>query len=157
MLTVMKFGGSSVADLEHIRNVANRCIAKQREGSQVVVVLSAMGKTTDNLIATAKQITEQPSRRELDMLLTTGEQVSVSLMAMTLISMGVSAVSLNAWQVPMHTTSNYQNARFKRSAGLEVCSTRNVVAAALPILILRAGSRMRKPPGICSTTWQARA
>ena len=108
MLTVMKFGGSSVADLEHIRNVANRCIAKQREGSQVVVVLSA------NLIATAKQITEQPSRRELDMLLTTGEQVSVSLMAMTLISMGVSAVSLNAWQVPMHTTSNYQNARFKR-------------------------------------------
>ena len=110
MLTVMKFGGSSVADLEHIRNVANRCIAKQREGSQVVVVLSAMGKTTDNLIATAKQITEQPSRRELDMLLTTGEQVSVSLMAMTLISMGVSAVSLN----PMHTTSNYQNARFKR-------------------------------------------
>ena len=55
MLTVMKFGGSSVADLEHIRNVANRCIAKQREGSQVVVVLSAMGKTTDNLIATAKQ------------------------------------------------------------------------------------------------------
>ena len=114
MLTVMKFGGSSVADLEHIRNVANRCIAKQREGSQVVVILSAMGKTTDNLIATAKQITEQPSRRELDMLLTTGEQVSVSLMAMTLISMGVSAVSLNAWQVPMHTTSNYQNARFKR-------------------------------------------
>ena len=60
----MKFGGSSVADLEHIRNVANRCIAKQREGSQVVVVLSAMGKTTDNLIATAKHITEQPSRRE---------------------------------------------------------------------------------------------
>ena len=62
MLTVMKFGGSSVVDLEHIRNVANRCIAKQREGSQVVVVLSAMGKTTDNLIATAKQITEQPSQ-----------------------------------------------------------------------------------------------
>ena len=112
MLTVMKFGGSSVADLEHIRNVANRCIEKQQAGSQVVVVLSAMGKTTDNLIATAKQITEQPSRRELDMLLSTGEQVSVSLMAMTLIQMGVSAVSLNAWQVPMHTTSTYQNARF---------------------------------------------
>lgn len=61
MLTVMKFGGSSVADLEHIRNVAKRCIEKQQAGSQVVVVLSAMGKTTDNLIATAKQITEQPS------------------------------------------------------------------------------------------------
>ena len=58
MLTVMKFGGSSVADLEHIRNVAKRCIEKQQAGSQVVVVLSAMGKTTDNLIATAKQIPE---------------------------------------------------------------------------------------------------
>ena len=114
MLTVMKFGGSSVADLEHIQNVARRCIAKQKAGSQVVVVLSAMGKTTDNLIATAKQITETPSRREMDMLLSTGEQVSVALMAMTLIQMGVSAISLNAWQVPMHTTSDYQNARFKK-------------------------------------------
>ena len=73
-----------------------------------------MGKTTDGLIATAKQITEKPSRREMDMLLATGEQVSVSLMAITMIQMGVSAVSLNAWQVPMHTTSDYQNARFKR-------------------------------------------
>ena len=114
MLTVMKFGGSSVADLAHIRNVAQRCIEKQQSGSQVVVVLSAMGKTTDNLIATAKQITPNPSRREMDMLLSTGEQVSVSLMAMTLLQMGVSAVSLNAWQVPMHTTSDYQNAKFKR-------------------------------------------
>ena len=114
MLTVMKFGGSSVADLEHIQNVAKRCIEKQRSGSQVVVVLSAMGKTTDKLIATAKQITENPSRREMDMLLSTGEQVSVALMAMTMIHMGVSAVSLNAWQVPMYTTSVYQDARFKR-------------------------------------------
>ena len=109
MLTVMKFGGSSVADLAHIRNVAQRCIEKQQAGSQVVVVLSAMGKTTDGLIATAKQITEKPSRREMDMLLATGEQVSVSLMAITMIQMGVSAVSLNAWQVPMHTTSDYDN------------------------------------------------
>lgn len=108
MLTVMKFGGSSVADLAHIRNVAQRCIEKQQAGSQVVVVLSAMGKTTDGLIATAKQITEKPSRREMDMLLATGEQVSVSLMAITMIQMGVSAVSLNAWQVPMHTTSDFR-------------------------------------------------
>ncbi len=115
MLTVMKFGGSSVADLAHIRNVAQRCIEKQQAGSQViVVVLSAMGKTTDGLIATAKQITEKPSRREMYMLLATGEQVSVSLMAITMIQMGISAVSLNAWQVAMHTTSDYQNARFKR-------------------------------------------
>lgn len=114
MLTVMKFGGSSVADLEKIRNVAERCIEKKNQGSQVVVVLSAMGKTTDGLIRTAKEITPNPSRREMDMLLSTGEQVSVALMTMTLLSMGVSAVSLNAWQVPMHTTSDYQNAKFKR-------------------------------------------
>lgn len=110
----MKFGGSSVADLEKIRNVAERCIEKKNQGSQVVVVLSAMGKTTDGLIRTAKEITPNPSRREMDMLLSTGEQVSVALMTMTLLSMGVSAVSLNAWQVPMYTTSDYQNAKFKR-------------------------------------------
>lgn len=114
MLTVMKFGGSSVADLEKIRNVAKRCIEKKNQGNQVVVVLSAMGKTTDGLIRTAKEITPNPSRREMDMLLSTGEQVSVSLMTMTLLSMGVSAVSLNAWQVPMYTTSDYQNAKLKR-------------------------------------------
>ncbi len=77
-------------------------------------MLSAMGKTTDSLIAKAKEICEQPSRREMDMLLSTGEQVSVSLMAMTMISMGVSAISLNAWQVPMYTTSEYQDAKFRR-------------------------------------------
>lgn len=114
MLVVMKFGGSSVADLDKIRNVAERCIKKWKEGNQVVVVLSAMGKTTDRLLAQAGEISSMPSRREMDMLLSTGEQVSVSLMAMTMIQMGVTAISLNAWQVPMHTTSAYQNAKLKR-------------------------------------------
>ncbi|HIX28520.1 MAG TPA: aspartate kinase [Candidatus Blautia stercoravium] len=114
MLAVMKFGGSSVADLGKIRNVAERCIKKWKEGNQVIVVLSAMGKTTDGLIGQAQQITDMPSRREMDMLLSTGEQVSVSLMAMTMLQMGVPAVSLNAWQVAMHTTSAYQNAKLKR-------------------------------------------
>ena len=114
MLVVMKFGGSSVADLDKIRNVAEHCIKKWREGNQVVVVLSAMGKTTDRLLAQAGEISSMPSRREMDMLLATGEQVSVSLMAMTMIRMGVTAISLNAWQVPMHTTSAYQNAKLKR-------------------------------------------
>ena len=113
MLVVMKFGGSSVADLDKIRNVAERCIKKWKEGNQVVVVLSAMGKTTDRLLAQAGEISSMPSRREMDMLLATGEQVSVSLMAMTMIQMGVTAISLNAWQVPMHTTSAYQNAKLK--------------------------------------------
>lgn len=114
MLVVMKFGGSSVADLDKIRHVAERCIEKWKEGNQVVVVLSAMGKTTDQLIAKANEITKMPSRRELDMLLATGEQVSVSLMALTMIQMGVTAISLNAWQVPMYTNSAYQNAKLKR-------------------------------------------
>ena len=114
MLVVMKFGGSSVADLDKIRNVAERCIKKWKEGNQVVVVLSAMGKTTDRLLAQAGEISSMPSRREMDMLLATGEQVSVSLMAMTMIQMGVTAISLNAWQVPMHTTSAYKNAKLKR-------------------------------------------
>lgn len=103
-----------MADLDRIRNVAERCIKKWREGNRVVVVLSAMGKTTDGLIAKAQEISSMPSRREMDMLLATGEQVSVSLMAMTMIQMGVTAISLNAWQVPMYTTSAYQNAKLKR-------------------------------------------
>ena len=84
MLIVKKFGGSSVADRERIFNVAARCIEDYKKGNDVVVVLSAMGKTTDGLIAKAHEITPNPSKRELDMLLTTGEQVSVALMAMAI-------------------------------------------------------------------------
>lgn len=114
MLIVKKFGGSSVKDKEHIYNVAERCVEEYRKGNDVIVVLSAMGDTTDELIAKAKDINPNASRRELDMLLTTGEQVSVSLMAMAIASFGVPAVSLNAFQVGMHCTSAYGNARFKK-------------------------------------------
>ncbi len=114
MLVVKKFGGSSVADKERIFNVAKRCIEEYEKGNQVVVVLSAMGKTTDGLIAKALEINPNPPKRELDMLLATGEQVSVALMAMAMNSLGVSAVSLNAAQVAMHTTSAYGMAKLKR-------------------------------------------
>jgi aspartate kinase len=114
MLIVKKFGGSSVADRERIFNVANRCIEDYKAGHDVVVVLSAMGDTTDELIALAQTVNESPKKRELDMLLATGEQVSASLMAMAMQSMDVPAVSLNAFQVQMHSTSRYGNARFKR-------------------------------------------
>ncbi|WP_122642306.1 aspartate kinase [Luxibacter massiliensis] len=114
MLIVKKFGGSSVADKERIFRVAERCIEEYQKGNDVIVVLSAMGDTTDELIEKAKTIAPQPSKREMDMLLTTGEQVSVSLMAMAIQSLGVQAVSLNAFQVGMHSTSAYGNARFKR-------------------------------------------
>ncbi len=114
MLIVKKFGGSSVADKERIFNVARRCVEDYRKGNEVVVVLSAMGKTTDGLIAQAHEINPNPPKRELDMLLVTGEQMSVAYMAMALASMGIPAVSLNAFQVAMHTTSAYTNARLKR-------------------------------------------
>ena len=114
MLIVKKFGGSSVANKERIFNVAKRCIEDYRAGHDVVVVLSAMGDTTDDLIALANTINPNAKKRELDMLLTTGEQVSVSLMAMAMQALDVPAVSLNAFQVIMHSTSRYGNARFKR-------------------------------------------
>ena len=114
MLVVKKFGGTSVGNKDRIMNVAKRCIEDYKKGNDVVVVLSAMGKMTDELIAKAKEINPNPSRREMDMLLTTGEQTSVSLMAMAMDFLGVPAVSLNAFQVAMHTTSVYSNARIKR-------------------------------------------
>lgn len=114
MLVVKKFGGSSVADKERIFNVARRCIEDYEKGNDVVVVLSAMGKTTDGLIAKAHEINPNPPKRELDMLLVTGEQVSVALVAMAMSSLGVPAVSLNAAQVVMHTSSAYGSAKLKR-------------------------------------------
>lgn len=114
MLVVKKFGGTSVADRERIMNVAKRCIEEYQKGNDVIVVLSAMGKQTDVLIDMAHEINVNPSKREMDMLLTTGEQTSVALMAIAMNGMGVPAVSLNAYQVAMHSTSAYGNARVKR-------------------------------------------
>ena len=114
MLIVKKFGGTSVADKDRIFNVAKRCIRDYEAGKDVVVVLSAMGKYTDELIAKAKDINPNPPKREMDMLFTIGEQMSVSLMAMAMAQLGVRAVSLNAFQVPMRTTSAYGDARLKK-------------------------------------------
>ena len=113
MLIVKKFGGTSVANKERIFNVARRCIADYQKGYDVVVVLSAMGKMTDELIAKARDINPSASKREMDMLLTTGEQTSAALMAMAMGALGVPAISLNAFQIQMHTTSKYGNARLK--------------------------------------------
>ncbi len=114
MLIVKKFGGTSVANKERIFNVAKRCIEDYKKGHDLVIVLSAMGKSTDELIAKAKDINPNPPKRELDMLVSVGEQISVSLMSMAMASLGVPAVSLNAFQVAMHTTSDYGNARLKK-------------------------------------------
>ncbi|MCR5626234.1 MAG: aspartate kinase [Lachnospiraceae bacterium] len=114
MLVVKKFGGTSVADKERIFNVARRCVEEYKKGNGVVVVLSAMGKMTDVLIDQAKDINPNPPKRAMDMLLVTGEQTSVALMEMAMDVLGVPAISLTAFQVAMHTTSVYSNARLKR-------------------------------------------
>lgn len=111
MLIVKKFGGTSVADKERIFNVAKRCLEDYNNGHDVVVVLSAMGKHTDELIAQAKAINPNPSQREMDMLLSIGEQMSVAFMAMAFETMDVPAVSLNAYQAKIHTTNVHGNAK----------------------------------------------
>ena len=113
MLIVQKYGGSSVANAERVFNVAKRIMRTRMEGNDVVVVLSAQGKATDGLIAKAKEINAKPSRREMDMLLSTGEQQSVALMAMAISAIGGRAVSLNAAQVGIETTNTYSNARIR--------------------------------------------
>lgn len=114
MLIVQKFGGSSVKDAERIRNVARIIAETFLLGHDVVVVLSAQGDTTDELLEKAAELNANPSKRELDMLLTTGEQQSVALMAMCLESMDLPVVSLTGWQVGIRTDASYSSARVRR-------------------------------------------
>ncbi len=113
MLIVQKFGGSSVADAEKIRRVAGVISDTYKEGNSVVVVLSAQGDTTDDLLEKAAEISKNPSKRELDMLLATGEQISISLMAMALEEMGHRVISLTGWQIGMKTSSAYGDAKIR--------------------------------------------
>jgi aspartate kinase len=112
-IIVQKFGGSSVADSQKILAAARKAIRAQNEGNQVVVVVSAMGDNTDLLIELAKQITDQPPAREMDMLLSTGEQVSVALMAMAIHSLGHKAISLTGAQIGIRTDSTHTKARIQ--------------------------------------------
>ena len=116
-LIVQKFGGSSVADADKIRNVARIITDTYQKGNSVVAVLSAQGDTTDDLIEKAGEINPSASKRELDMLLSTGEQISCSLCAMAIERMGFPVVSLTGWQAGFRTNSGYGNARIKRVQG----------------------------------------
>ncbi|OGR82087.1 MAG: aspartate kinase [Elusimicrobia bacterium RIFCSPHIGHO2_01_FULL_64_10] len=113
-LTVMKFGGSSVADADKIRRVARRIVEKKRAGRKVVVVVSAPGDMTDDLAAMAGRITSEPSDREMDMLLATGEQVSIALLSMAIHSLGVDAVSLTGPQAGIYADLAHTRARITR-------------------------------------------
>lgn len=112
-LIVQKFGGSSVRDAERVMNVARIVTDTYREGNDVVVVVSAQGDTTDDLIDKAHEINEKPSKREMDMLLTSGEQISIALLAMAIEKLGCPAVSLLGWQAGFNTSSAYGQARIK--------------------------------------------
>ncbi len=113
-LIVQKFGGSSVRDPEHVMNVARIIAETREEGNDVVVVVSAQGDTTDDLIEKAAEITDTPSLREMDMLLSAGEQMSVALLAMALSKLGVQAVSLTGWQAGFKTDRAYSKARIRK-------------------------------------------
>ena len=113
-LIVQKFGGSSVKDRDRIFNVARIVANTHNAGNDVVVVVSAQGDTTDDLIAKAGEITHNPSAREMDMLLATGEQISISLLAMALNELGCHAISLTGWQAGFRTDRAYTKARITR-------------------------------------------
>ncbi|MGI6030979.1 MAG: aspartate kinase [Eubacteriales bacterium] len=113
MLIVQKFGGSSVANADKIRNVAGIITDTYKAGNDVVVVLSAQGDTTDDLIAKAEEINGHASKREMDMLLSTGEQISIALMAMQIEKMGYPVISLTGWQAGMKTDDTYSNSRIE--------------------------------------------
>lgn len=113
-LIVQKFGGTSVKDAERIFNVARIVTDTYAKGNDVVVVVSAQGDTTDDLIAKAAEINDHPSKREMDVLLNTGEMISISLLAMAIEKMGYPVVSMTGWQAGFVTTSDYGNARIRR-------------------------------------------
>ena len=113
-LIVKKFGGSSVANAERVMNVARIVTDEYKEGNDVVVVVSAQGDTTDDLIAKAQEINPKASKREMDMLLASGEQISIALLAMAIESLGYPACSLLGWQAGFTTNSVYGSARIKK-------------------------------------------
>ncbi len=113
-LIVQKFGGSSVADADKIKNVARIMTGTYQKGNSVVAVLSAQGKMTDELIGKANEINPRPSKREMDMLLSTGEQISCALCAMAIEELGFPVISLTGWQAGMNTNKAYGNSRIKK-------------------------------------------
>ena len=112
-IVVQKFGGTSVANAERLMNVARIVTDKYKEGNSMVVVVSAQGDTTDDLIDKAMEINERPSKREMDMLLSTGEQISISLLAMAIDKLGFPVISLTGWQAGFLTNSAHGQARIR--------------------------------------------
>src|SRR5579872_6136374 len=135
-LVVQKFGGSSVANATRLMAAARRAIRARQAGSQVIVVVSARGDTTDELIALAREITEQPPAREMDMLLSTGEQISIALLAMAIQTLGERAISFTGAQIGIVTDSTHTKARIK-----SISTARMRQALADGMILIVAGFR----------------
>ena len=116
MLIVQKYGGTSLADMEKIRAAAKRAVDLSRQGHQIVMVVSAQGHTTDELIQQAGTINRRRANREMDALLSAGEQISAALMAMAIGALGCGAVSLTGWQAGIQTDRTHANARIQTIA-----------------------------------------
>ncbi|MNW36804.1 Aspartokinase [compost metagenome] len=145
-LYVMKFGGSSVGDTERMKRVAKRIAEKQDEGHKCVVVVSAMGDTTDDLIDQAKLLNENPPAREMDMLMTTGEQISIAMLSMALHQLGREAISLTGWQAGFVTESEHGRARI-----LDIKPTRVLEALEVDKIVIVAGFQGQSESGEITT------
>lgn len=139
-LIVQKFGGTSVANTERLKNVADIVTKTAQAGNQVVVVVSAQGDTTDDLIVKAAELNDRPSKREMDVLLNTGEMISMSLLAMAIQKLGFPVVSLTGWQIGLETNSNYSDAA---SSASQASASRQswITAASLLLQASRASTR----------------
>ncbi|MCL2655538.1 MAG: aspartate kinase [Coriobacteriia bacterium] len=145
-LIVMKFGGTSVATPQHMRRVAERLIARHEAGDQVVAVVSAMGKVTDELVDLAHQLTPHPAEREMDMLLTTGEQVSIALLAMAVQASGADAISFTGAQVGIMTSSTFSKAQI---LAIDAACVREALDEGKIVIV--AGFQGRTPDGQITT------
>ena len=121
-IIVQKFGGTSVGNVDRIKNVANIVLREVHAGYKAIVILSAMAGETDRLLNLAYQITDSPSKRELDMLVATGEQVTIALLAIALENMGYKAVSMTASQVGIYTDKSYTKAKIEKIETERICS-----------------------------------
>ncbi|KAB2338998.1 aspartate kinase [Cytobacillus depressus] len=145
-LVIQKFGGTSVSNVEKIQNVANRVIEEKNKGNDCIVVVSAMGKSTDQLVGLAKEISTAPNKREMDMLLTTGEQITISLLAMALSEKGYPAVSLTGWQAGIKTEPVHGNARI-----VDIDTTRLKKELSEGMIVIVAGFQGITEDGAIST------
>ena len=154
-IVVQKYGGSSVSSIEKIKNIAKNAIKRVNEGNKLVIVVSAMGDTTDDLLSMAKQISDNPDKRELDSLLSTGEIVSSSLLSMAIKSFGYDSISFNSFQIQLKTEGVHGKSLIDDLNEKIIIDNLNknkvVVIAFLAIFLIFSIELTELPPYFCTT------